>query len=277
MPAATRFALVTGSSRGIGRAIALALAERGHNIAVHYHTRQEAAEEVLAEVRARGADGFTVPADVTQEHDLRHMLERVKDEFGALDVLVSNARPELAEFYQAPLQLTNAAWNMAVDSQATAFLIAVQASAPLLRDGGRIIATTYSPSTRYGSWQPWAAMGAAKAALEALVRYFAVALGPRGITVNCVSPGFVLGRAGTLDETVINSLPPEAQQAIKDWHEGGWTPMRRLATPADVGGTVALLCAPEAGFITGQTLHVDGGASVMDAFSPLQLQGIQQT
>ena len=146
-------------------------------------------------------------------------------------------------------------------------------SARQLRDGGRIIAITYSPSTRYGSRQPWAAMGAAKAALEALVRYFAVALGPRGVTVNCVSPGFVLGQAGMLDETVVNTLPPEAQQAIRDWHEGGWTPMRRLATPAEVGGVVALLCAREAGFITGQTLHVDGGASLMDAFSPLQMQG----
>jgi len=150
----------------------------------------------------------------------------------------------------------------------------VQASAALLRDGGRIIAITYSPSTRYGSWQPLVAMGAAKAALESLVRYFAVALGPRGITVNCVSPGFVLGQAGTLDETVINTLPLDAQQAIRDWHEGGWTPMRRLATPAEVGGVVGLLCAPEAGFVTGQTLHVDGGASLMDAFSPLPLQGI---
>ena len=148
-------------------------------------------------------------------------------------------------------------------------------SARQLRDGGRIIAITYSPSTRYGSWQPWVAMGAAKAALEALVRYFAVALGPRGIAVNCVSPGFVLGQAGTLDETVINTLPPEAQQAIRDGHEGGWTPMHRLATPADVGGVVGLLRPREAGFITGQTLHVDGGASLMDAFSPLQLQGIQ--
>src|SRR4051812_9379309 len=169
------------------------------------------------------------------------MLALIEAQFGALDVLVSNARPELSGFYQPPMDLTLPAWDVAMDSQAKAFLLAVQASAALLRDGGRIIAITYSPSTRYGSWQPWVAMGAAKAALEALVRYFAVALGTRGIAVNCVSPGFVLGQAGTLDETVINTLPPEAQQAIRDWHEGGWTPMRRLATPADVGGVLALL------------------------------------
>jgi enoyl-[acyl-carrier protein] reductase III len=275
MTSASRFALVTGSSRGIGRAIALALADRGCAVAVHYHTREKAAEEVLAEIRARGADGFTVSADLTHADEIRRMLARVEAEFGMLDVLVSNARPDLPGFYQPPMELTLPAWEVALDSQATAFLVAVQASAVLLRDGGRIIAITYLPSTRYGSWQPWVAMGAAKAALETLARYFAVALGPRGITVNCVSPGFVLGQAGTLDETVINTLPAEGQQAIREWHESGWTPMRRLATPAEVGGVVGLLCAREAGFVTGQTLHVDGGASLMDAFSPLPLQGIQ--
>jgi NAD(P)-dependent dehydrogenase (short-subunit alcohol dehydrogenase family) len=92
--------------------------------------------------------------------------------------------------------------------------------------------------------------------METLVRYFAVALGPRGITVNCVSPGFVFGQAGTLDGTVINSLPDETQQAIREWHEGGWTPMRRLATPADVAGAMSLLCGHEAGFITRPTFIV---------------------
>lgn len=88
--------------------------------------------------------------------------------------------------------------------------------------------------------------------------------GGTGALLRCgaraTSPGFVLGRAGTLDETVINTLPAETQQAIRDWHEGGWTPMRRLATPAEIGGGVGLLCA---------RLHVDGGASLMDAFSRL--------
>ena len=131
-----RFALVTGSSRGIGRAVALALAERGHDVAVHYHTRADAAGEVLAEVRARGADGFTIPADITREDDVRRMMERIRAELGALDVLVSNARPELSEFYRPPLELTSAAWAAAMDSQARAFLVAVQAAASLLRVQG---------------------------------------------------------------------------------------------------------------------------------------------
>ncbi len=271
--AATRYALVTGASRGIGRSVALMLAEHGIHVAVHYHTRKDAAEEVLADIRACGAEGFTVAGDICVEADIRDMVECVGSHFGALDILVSNARPELNEFYQSPLGLTGSAWRSAIDSQASAFLTAVQTALPLMRDGGRIIAMTYSPSTRYGSWQPWTAMGAAKAALEALVRYFAVAVGPRGICVNAVRPGFVLGEPGTLDATVINGLPAEAQTAIRDWHEGGWTPMRRLASARDVAHAVGLLCSPEAGFITGQTLVVDGGASLMDAFCPLQIQG----
>lgn len=266
------FALVTGASRGIGRAIALALAGRGYDLGIHYYTRQDAAEQVLAEVRDRGASGFTVSADVTQDDQVRGMIERVEAEFGALDVLVHNARPELAEFYQAPLQLSAKAWAAAVDSQAAAFLAAVQAAEPLLRPGARVVAVTYSPSTRTGSWQPWAAMGSAKAALESLVRYFAVALGPRAVTVNAVSPGFVIGQPDTLDATVINGLPDQAQQLIRDWHQGGWTPLRRLARPAEIGAAVAMLCGPGAELVTGQTVHVDGGASIMDPLAPLALQ-----
>jgi len=266
------FALVTGSSRGIGRAIALELAARGRWVAVHYRTRRDAAEQVLAEVRRRGGDGFTVAADMTSDDQVRHMIDRVRAEFGALDVLVHSARPELSEFYRPPLQLDPKAWGAAVDSQATAFLVAVQSAAPLLRPGARVVAVTYSPSTRTGSWQPWAAMGSAKAAMESLVRYLAVALGPRQVTVNAISPGFVFGRPDTLDATVVNGLPEEAQQAIRGWHEGGWTPMQRLATPADVGAAVAMLCGHGAELITGQTIHVDGGASVMDPLSPLAIQ-----
>ena len=155
---------------------------------------------------------------------------------------------------------------MALDSMAQAFLLRAQESARLMPDGSRIIAISYSPSTRTGSWQPWVAMGAAKAAMESLVRYFAVALGKRGITVNTISPG-------ATEDSVLSGLPPEVFQAIKDWHEGGWTPMGRLGTPADVGNAVSLLCMDEASFITGQTIHVDGGGSLMDTAFPQAIQG----
>jgi NAD(P)-dependent dehydrogenase (short-subunit alcohol dehydrogenase family) len=260
-----RHALITGSSRGIGRGIALKLAAPGARVAVHYYQNEAAAADTLAQVRARGADGFLVRADVTQPEDLRRLFERVRDEFGGLDIFVSNARPELPAFYQPPLDLTLEQWDTAVDSQAKAFLLGARAAAGLLRDGGRVVAVTYATGSRTGGLQPWAAMGAAKAALEALVRYFAVALARRGITVNAVSPGWT-------EDSVLNTLPPPAQDLIRGWHARGWTPMGRLGTPADIGKVVALLCSEDAGWITGQLIYADGGASLMNAEVPPELQ-----
>jgi enoyl-[acyl-carrier protein] reductase III len=265
MPLQGKHALITGSSRGIGRGIALKLAEHGVNIAVHYHTQADSANDTLAQVRARGAKGFVIQADVTRPQDIQRMFEQVQREFGGLDILVSNARPELAAFYRAPMDLGLDHWRSALDSQAQAFLLSAQAAAKLMPDGGRVIAISYSPSARTGSWQPWVAMGAAKAALDALVHYFAVALGRRGITVNVISPG-------ATEDSVVSRLPTEVFRTIKAWHESGWTPMRRLGTPADIGNSVMLLCMDEASFITGQTIHVDGGASIMDTVFPLEIQ-----
>jgi NAD(P)-dependent dehydrogenase (short-subunit alcohol dehydrogenase family) len=108
-------------------------------------------------------------------------------------------------------------------------------------------------------------MGSAKNALESLCRYFAVALAKRGITVNAISPGWI-------EDSVLNTLPQQAQDLIREWNQAGWTPMRRLGTPADIGNAVALLCTDEAAWITGQTIAVDGGASLMNAGLPLEMQ-----
>jgi len=143
--------------------------------------------------------------------------------------------------------------------------VGVRSALPLMPDGGRVLAITYAPGGRYGGWQSWVGMGAAKSALEVLCRYFAVALAPRGITVNAISPGWV-------EDSVLNALPAPVQQMIRDHHQNGWTPMRRLGTPGDIGNSVVLLCSEEAGFITGQTIAVDGGASLMDPAVPLPIQ-----
>ncbi len=261
-----KHALITGSSRGIGRGIALKLAESGVDIGIHYFQNKEAANDTLAKVKEVGANGFVVQADVSKPKDISQMFNRVQAEFGKLDIFVSNARPELSEFYQPPMEITLEKYKMAFDSQAQAFLLGVQESARLMPDGSRIIAISYSPSARTGSWQPWAAMGAAKAAMDSLCRYFAVALGKRGITVNTVSPG-------ATEDSVLTGLPAEVFQVIKDWHESGWPPMGRMGTPADIGNAVSLLCMEEANFITGQTIHVDGGGSLMDTVFPQAVQG----
>jgi NAD(P)-dependent dehydrogenase (short-subunit alcohol dehydrogenase family) len=260
-------ALVTGSSRGIGRGIALKLAEKGARVAVHYYRNRDAAEKTLAKIRELGSDGFLVQADVCRPDEVRGIFEQVKKEFSSLDIFVSNARTEAPTFYQAPMEITLPQWDAAMDSQAKAFLVAVREAAPLMPNGGRIVAITFAPGGRFGSWQPWIAMGAAKAAMESVVRYFAVALASRGITVNSISPGWV-------EDSVLNSLPEVFQIGVRDWQERGWTPMGRLGKPSDIGNAVALICSEEAGWITGQLIEVDGGASLVDAHLPLEFQGI---
>ena len=258
-------ALVTGSSRGIGRGIALKLAEKGSRVAIHYYEKEAAAKDTLAQVRERGSDGFVVQADVSRPGDIARMFSKVQAEFGRLDIFVSNARGELGTFYQGAMDIPLEKWDHAMDSQAKAFLLAAREAARLMPEGGRIIAITYSPGGYTGSWQPWVAMGAAKAALESLCRYFAVALAKRRITVNALSPGVT-------EDSVLNSLPQQVQDIARAWHESGWTPMGRLGTPADVGNAVALLCSEEAGWITGQVIAVDGGASLVDTLFPLEIQ-----
>lgn len=259
--------LITGSSRGIGRGIALKLAKEGARVAVHYYQNRKAAEITLQKIREVGSDGLIVQADVCQPDQLRRMFDEVRSHFGSLDVFVSNARPEAPAFYQGPMEITLEKWDAAVDSQAKAFLVCVREAAPLMKAGGRIVAITFAPGGRFGSWQPWVAMGAAKAAMEVLVRYFAVALADRGITVNSISPGWI-------EDSVLNSLPQSFQDGLREWQERGWTPMGRLGTPADIGNAVAMICSADAGWITGQTIDVDGGASLVDAHLPLEFQGI---
>jgi enoyl-[acyl-carrier protein] reductase III len=265
MPHQNKYALITGSSRGIGKGIALKLASQGVNIAVHYYQNVTAAKQTLNEIRELGADGIAIQADVSQYDEIRRLFETARSAFGKLDIFVANARPEAPAFFYPPLEITLEQWDAAFDSQAKGFLISLKEAARLMDKGGRIIAITHAPGGRTGGLQPWVAMGSAKAAMESLMRYFAVALAKRGITVNAVSPGWI-------EDSVLNSLPPAAQDAIRRWHTRGWTPMGRLGTPADIGNAVSLLCSEDAGWITGQVIFADGGASLMDAGHPPELQ-----
>ena len=241
------------------------MADAGAKVAIHYFQNEGCARDTLAQVRERGSDGLVVQADITRPEEISRMFSRVQGEFGKLDVFVSNARPELPAFFEAPMKVTLEQWDTAFDSQPKAFLLGVREAAGIMPDGGRILAVTYAAGSRTGGLQPWVAMGSAKAALESTVRYAAVALAKRGITVNAVSPSWT-------EDSVLNTLPSEAQDLIRGWHERGWTPMGRLATPADVGNVVTLLCAEEAGFVTGQVILVDGGASLMNPEVPPEIQ-----
>jgi NAD(P)-dependent dehydrogenase (short-subunit alcohol dehydrogenase family) len=237
-----KHALITGSSRGIGRGIALKLADHGVN-----------------------ADGFAVQADVLDPKQITQMFGKVKAEFGKLDIFVSNARPEAAAFFYPPMDITLEQWNAASDSQAQAFLVGVREAVPLMDKRGRILAITYAQGSRTGGLQPWVGMGSAKAALETLVRYFAVALAKNGITVNAISPGWT-------EDSVLNSLPEQVQELIRNWHTRGWTPMGRLGKPEDIGNVATLLCSEQADWITGQVIYADGGASLMNPEIPPEIQ-----
>ena len=264
-PLEGKVALVTGSSRGIGRGIALRLAERGATVAVNCFENETAGCETLEMLRDRGADGMMIRADVSRPEELSRLVGEVHESFGALDVFVHNALGNLLGFLRPPLATTLEQFDEAFHAQARAFFVGMREVAGRLRDGGRVVALSYWPGSHLGGFQPYFAMGTNKAAIEAMCRYYAVALASRGITVNTVC-------AGITDDSIVNRLPLEAQGAMFDWLRGGWSPSHRPTTPADVGGAVAALCSDDARWITGQTIVADGGASLMNPEVPLFFQ-----
>ena len=270
MPLKERTCECLGATERLPGGHALKLAEAGvKKIAVNYLENDTAAEETRRLLKDRGAEALLVKANVGEIDQLKGMISTVKEAWDSLDIYVSNARASVATgFYAPPMEISLEQWHATLDTQATEFLVACRETVPLMGKNGRILAITYAPGSVKGSWQPWVAMGSAKAAKESLVRYFAVALAQRGITVNSISPG-------ACDDSVLSGLPPDVFNAIKEWHQSGWTPMRRLGLPADIGNAVVLMCTEQAAFITGQTIYVDGGASAMMADFPLPIQGIK--
>lgn len=205
-------ALVTGSSRGIGRGIAHKLVGAGiERIAINYVGNDAAANDTATKLRGKGVEVLLTKADCTDLDQVSGMFDQVTSAFGSLDIFVHNARPNpgAEPWFASATDMTPAGLDAAYKSQVYALVGACQRCAALMSDGGRIIGITHGPGGKTGSWQTWAAMGPAKAALEATIRYFAVSFAPKRITVNAVSPGVI-------DDSVINSLPTEAYRAIKE-------------------------------------------------------------
>jgi len=262
-------ALITGSSRGIGRQIAVKLALEGvKKIAIHYRTGRSDSERTLALIEAAGASGVLVQGDVADPVAAENLVLEAAGKLGGCDVFIQSVVPPLGEIHEntmstdVPLEK----WQRAFDTQARAFFICARTAAKFMTGGGRIIALSYFTGGRTGGWQPWVGMGSAKAAMESIGRYFAVALGRYGITVNTVSPGLSDG------STIVGQTPQPVQDMLKEWAESGWTPMLRRCTPEDIADVCALLCSEEARFMTGQALTVDGGSSLMNPEFPLPIQ-----
>src|SRR5712691_7426880 len=145
MTITARYALVTGGSRGIGRGISLKLAEHGVHVAINYLRDEASAKATLEQVRTKGADGFIAQADVCQPAQVERLFDRVRAEFGSLDVFVANARTDVGTFYEPTMSISLEQWDTAMNSQAKAFLVGVRHASTLMPDGGRIIAITYAP------------------------------------------------------------------------------------------------------------------------------------
>ncbi len=242
-----KVALVTGSSRGIGRAIAKGFAESGINLVVNYVRHKRDAEETAAEIEASGVKCLVVKANVANDEDVLAMFEQIKDTYGQLDILVSNAASGVLK---PVMELSTRHWNWAMDINARALLTLAQQAVPLMHEGGRIIAVSSLGSVR--AVENYTAVGASKAALESLVRHLAVELGPRNITVNTIS-------AGAVDTEALKKFPNRSEileMAMKR------TPLGRLTTPEDVADLALFLCSNFAKMIHGQTIVVDGGYAI---------------
>ena len=247
---AGKTALVTGSGRGIGRAIALALAARGCNVVVNYVRRRADAEATAAAIEALGVRALVVKAHVGEEAAMRGMVEEATAKLGGVDILVANA----ASGVQRPvLEIEARAWDWTLNINARSILVGAQAVAPHMqaRGWGRIIAISSLGSQRV--YTDYAAVGVSKATVEALVRYLAVELAPQGIICNCINPGLV--------ETEALEHFPRKDDMLA--HAKATTPTGRLVAPTDVAELTAWLCSDAAAQIVGQTIQMDGGYSLV--------------
>jgi len=235
--------LVTGGSRGIGKAIALHFAALGAaRVAIGYLRSDSAAAETAKELEALGAEPVLVRGNVSSQ--------RVLDEVAALgpiDVLVHNAATGVI---RPALETEDRHWDWTLGANARALLALARVAAPRMPPGSSIVGISSLGSQRV--LENYTLVGTSKAALEALVRYLAVELAPRGINVNAVSAGVV--ETGALDHF------PNRQAMLE---LGAQNPVGRLVSPEDVAAAVAFLCSPEAEMVRGQTLVVDGGYSLL--------------
>ncbi|NOZ95840.1 MAG: enoyl-[acyl-carrier-protein] reductase FabL [Acidobacteria bacterium] len=242
-------ALVTGSSRGIGRAIALSLADFKVDVAINYLRHRERAEATAREIEARGAKSLVLKGNVANPEHVQRMFAAIGESWGGLDILVSNAASGVLR-PATELSLHHFHWTM--DINAAALLPLVQELIKLPPEGDQTVVAVSSLGA-IRAIPNYTAVGASKAALESMVRHLALELAPRGVRVNAVS-------AGTVDTDALTHFPNRAEilDAARER-----TPAGRLLDPQDVANVVVFLCTEYASMIHGQTLVVDGGYSIL--------------
>ena len=253
-------ALVTGASRGVGRACALALAAAGHDVAVGYVSSEDAAREVVAEIEGLDRRAVAVRGDVRREEDCERIATEAAAALGPVTILVSNAtgypagtsRDDLAKGFKPELGLTlgipTDTYRETFEARVGAFLALARATVASMPEGGAIIAITSTGTRGYQRGYGPTAVG--MAGVEQLVRYLAAELGQRGIRVNAVC-------GGPIRTDALTFLARDVDKLLEAFARR--TPLGRVGEPEDLARVVAFLASAEGGWITGQTLVVDGG------------------
>lgn len=239
-----RVALVTGSSRGIGRAIAAQLAREGYAVGINYYERRDKAEELAAQLAREGCRALAVQADVSKRDEVNAMVKRVEEAFGPISVLVNNAGVAGQALFQ---DVTDALWERYFAVNLNGARNTIQAVLPhMLHEKAGVIVNISSIWGQHGA-SCEVTYSCTKHALIGLTRSLAMELAPSGIRVNCVAPGCI-------DTDMIANLSPEDKAELADS-----TALCRMGTAEDVGDAIALLASERARFVTGQVFGVDGG------------------
>ncbi|NQD97943.1 3-oxoacyl-[acyl-carrier-protein] reductase [Staphylococcus xylosus] len=240
----TKSALVTGASRGIGRSIAIQLAEEGYNIAVNYAGNKEKADAVVEEIKAKGVESFAIKANVANGDEVKAMIKEVVSQFGSVDVLVNNAgitRDNLL------MRMKEQEWDDVIDTNLKGVFNCIQKVTPqMLRQKGGSIINLSSVVGAVGN-PGQANYVATKAGVIGLTKSAAKELASRHITVNAVAPGFIVS---DMTDALSDELKAQMLEQI---------PLAEFGEDSDIAHTVAFLASEKAKYITGQTIHVNGG------------------
>ncbi|MCC6862230.1 MAG: 3-oxoacyl-ACP reductase FabG [Bryobacterales bacterium] len=239
-----RYALVTGASKGVGKGIALELARAGAHVAVNYHSDRQGAEAAAAEIRALGREAFAVQANVGSAPDVDRMFSEVFARFPRLDILVNNAG---VQTWKPLLELEEAEWDRTIDTNLKGCFLCTQRAARRMKGNGRGRIVNIGSGCNKIAFPNLVDYTASKGGIEMLTRVCALELGRYQITVNCVAPGAI----------EIERTRREAGDYAGTWAR--LTPLGRVGNPADVARAVVFLASDAAGFVTGQTIWVDGG------------------
>ncbi|MBM7587091.1 enoyl-[acyl-carrier protein] reductase III [Bacillus pakistanensis] len=243
-----KVALVTGSSRGVGKAIALRLAEQGYDIVVNYARSKKAALETVEAIEKLGKKAMLVRANVGDVEKIKGMFAEITEEFGRLDVFISNAASGVL---RPAMELEESHWDWTMNINSKALLFCAQEAAKLMDKGGKIVSISSLGSIRY--LDNYTTVGVSKAAVEALTRYLAVELSPKNIVVNAVS-------GGAIDTEALKHFP-NREELLEDARKN--TPAGRMVEIEDLVNSVLFLVSDQASMIRGQTIIVDGGRSLL--------------